>query len=65
MITISNELSSEVAAAILTRQNELDRDPRELLDIVMTVHDTFRELSAKARESRRTGNDRFSTASSD
>ena len=63
VITISNELSSDVAASILTRQNELNRDPRELLDIVMTVHDTLRELSAKARESRRTGSDRFSSAS--
>jgi Mg-chelatase subunit ChlI len=50
--TISDELSSEVAAAILTRQKDLDRDPRELLDIVMTVHNTLRELSANARESR-------------
>lgn len=59
--TISNELSSEVATAILTRQNELNRDPRELLRIVLTVHDTLRELSAKARESRSKRNDRFRT----
>jgi hypothetical protein len=58
--TISNELSSEVATAILTRQKELNRDPRELLDIVMTVHDTLRELSAKARASHIEKNDRFS-----
>lgn len=64
VITISNELSSEVAAAILTRQHELNRDPRELLDIVMTVHDTLRELSAKAGESRRIKSNRFRTASS-
>jgi len=51
-ITISDELSSEVATAILTRQKEFNRDPRELLDIVLTVHSTLRELSAKARESR-------------
>jgi hypothetical protein len=51
VITISNELSGEVATAILTRQNELNRDPRELLRIVLTVHDTLRELSAKASES--------------
>jgi hypothetical protein len=52
VITISDELSSEVATAILTRQKELNRDPRELLDIVLMVHSTLRELSAKARESR-------------
>jgi hypothetical protein len=51
-ITISDELSSEVATAILTRQKEFNRNPRELLDIVLTVHSTLRELSAKARESR-------------
>jgi hypothetical protein len=52
VITISDELSSEVATAILTKQKEINRDPRELLDIVLTVHRTLRELSAKARESR-------------
>ena len=59
VITISDEVSSEVAAAILTRQNELSRDPRELLSIVLTVHDTLQELSAKARESRSKKIDRF------
>ena len=57
--TISNELSSEVATAILTKQNELNRDPRELLNIVMTVHHTLRELSAKARESHSKRDARF------
>ena len=61
MFTISDELSSEVAAAILTKQNELNRDPRELLDIVMTVHHTLRELSVKARENRYEKNNRFRT----
>ena len=60
--TISDELSSEVATAILTRQNELNRDPRELLRIVLTVHDTLRELSAKARESRSKRTARFRAA---
>ena len=62
VITISDELSSEIAAAILTRQHELNRDPRELLHIVLTVHDTLRELSAKARESRSKRNARFRAA---
>ena len=64
VVTISDELSSDVAAAILTRQNELNRDPRELLTIVMTVHHTLRELSAKARARRSSRNDPFFTASS-
>ena len=50
--TISDEISNEVAAAILTRQRELKRDPKELLDIVLTVHDTLRHLSEKARDAR-------------
>jgi purine-nucleoside phosphorylase len=59
VITISDELSSEIATAILTRQSELNRDPRELLNIVLTVHDTLRDLSAKARASRSKSLDRF------
>jgi hypothetical protein len=47
--TISDEISNEVAAAILTKQNELNRDPKELLSIVLTVHNTLRQMSAKAR----------------
>lgn len=60
--TISDELSSEIATAILTRQTELNRDPRELLDLVMTVHRTLRDLSVKARERRYKKNDRFASA---
>jgi len=51
-VTISDEISSEVATAILTKQRELNRTPRELLDIVIKVHETLRELSDKARERR-------------
>ena len=61
--TISDELSSEVATAILTRQTELGRDPLELLDIVMTVHNTLRELSASAGESRYQKKYRFASGS--
>jgi hypothetical protein len=43
--TLSDELSGDVAVAILTRAKELDRDPRELLEIVRTVHDTLQDLS--------------------
>jgi len=51
-ITISDELSGEVAAAILTRAQETGRDPHELLEIVRTVHETLQELSVRARDSR-------------
>ena len=51
-LTISDEISSEVATAILTKQMELKRDPRELLEIVLAVHDTLRHLSARVRDER-------------
>ena len=47
VITISDELSAEIATAILTKQTELNRDPYELMNIVLTVHNTLRDLSAK------------------
>ena len=52
LVTISDEISSEVAAEILTKQRELNRDPKELLNIVLAVHDTLRELSAQSRDER-------------
>ena len=52
MGTISDEISGEVATAILTKQNELNRDPKELLNIVLAVHDTLRQLSDQARAER-------------
>ena len=63
-ITTSDELSSEIATAILTRQKELNRDPQELLAIVLTAYNTLRELSAKAHESRYGRKDRAVGASS-
>lgn len=61
-VTISDELSGDIATAILTRQKELNRDPRELLAIVMSVHNTLREMSAKARENRYKKKHRFASA---
>jgi len=52
VMTISDEISTEVATAILTKQKELNRDPKELLTIVLAVHDTLRQLSTQAREAR-------------
>lgn len=51
-LMISDELSGDVAAEILTRQKEMGREPRVLLDIVRTVHDTLQQLSLRARDSR-------------
>jgi hypothetical protein len=63
-MTISDEISSEVATAILTKQKELNRDPKELLKIVLTVHDTLRQLSAQASQKRRLRIDRVPCAGS-
>lgn len=62
VVTISDEISSEVATAILTKQKELNRDPKELLNIVLIVHDTLRQLSAQAREKRSQRIDRVSSS---
>ena len=51
--TLSDELSGDIAVAILTRAKELARDPRELLEIVRTVHGTLQDLSLEAAESAR------------
>ncbi len=50
-MAISNELSSEIAAAILAEKKtpqELDR----LEDVIMRVHTTLQEMSEEAREGR-------------
>jgi len=61
-LTISDEISNEVATAILTQQEQLNRDPKELLNIVLTVHDTLRQLSVNARAARREKIDRMLAA---
>jgi len=50
--TLADELSSDVATAILTRQGDPGRDPLELLEIVRTVHLTLQELSSRTRDRR-------------
>jgi predicted transcriptional regulator len=53
-MAISNELSSEIAAAILVEKKtpqELDR----LKDVILRVHTTLQEMSEEAREERSKG----------
>ena len=50
-MAIANELSSEIAAAILSEKKtpeELDR----LKDVILRVHTTLQKLSEEAREKR-------------
>lgn len=56
-MAISNELSSEIAAAILAEKKtpqELDR----LKDVILRVHTTLQEMSEEAREDGEHGSER-------
>lgn len=51
LMAISNELSSDIAAAILVEKKtpqELD----ELKDVILRVHTTLQQMSEEARETR-------------
>ncbi len=48
-VTISDDVSSDVAQAILTRQKDWGGDPRALLNLVRVVHDTLRDLSLRSK----------------
>ena len=49
-MSIANELSSEVAAAVLAaREGETPRDAGERAEVVLEVHSTLRRLSAEYR----------------
>ncbi|HSE25703.1 MAG TPA: hypothetical protein VLB68_28820 [Pyrinomonadaceae bacterium] len=50
-MAISNELSSEIAAAILANKNT-PQELRRLKDVVLEVHSTLQQMSAEARARR-------------
>jgi predicted transcriptional regulator len=53
-MSIANELSSEVAAAVLARETvEGFADKGELKNIIVEVHDTLRRMTAEGRKARR------------
>ena len=53
-MSIANELSTDVAAAMLARKDgETPADSNELRDVVMKVHSTLRHLTAEARKKNR------------
>jgi hypothetical protein len=58
-MAVSHELSSDVAIAILTSVTQSNRDPRELMDIVLAVHSTLQELAVQERERRWSGIDTY------
>ncbi|HZI17704.1 MAG TPA: hypothetical protein VEY09_03830 [Pyrinomonadaceae bacterium] len=54
-MSIANELSSEVAAAVMARRpDEPARSPDDLAGVVKDVYTTLRELEAAATRRRRT-----------
>lgn len=50
-MAISNELSSEIAAAILA-EKKTPQELNHLKDVVLQVHSTLQQLSAEARATR-------------
>jgi hypothetical protein len=57
-MAISNELSSEIASAILAAKHKSPEELRILQEIVMKVHYTLQEMSIQARsQSRRDDRD--------
>lgn len=50
-MAISNELSSEIAAAILA-ENKTPQELFELKDVVLRVHSTLQKMSEEARATR-------------
>jgi hypothetical protein len=53
-MSIANELSSDVAAALLCRpEEERGLDSSRLVKVIVEVHSTLRQLTAEARRNRR------------
>jgi hypothetical protein len=50
-MAISNELSSEIAAAILANQNS-PQDLRKLKDVLLEIHSTLQKMSEESHRSR-------------
>ena len=51
-MTISNELSSDIATAILAAENKAPRELKELMEIVLKVHSVLQEMTVEARAAR-------------
>ncbi len=51
-MAISNELSSEIAAAILSEKKKSPQELSQLKDIILKVHSALQQMSEEARQSR-------------
>jgi hypothetical protein len=52
-MTVANELSSDIASAILTAKERFPQQLNELKEIVLKVHFTLQEMAEKERRSSR------------
>ena len=52
-MSIHNELSSDIAVALLTGKSRDAKELNQLKKMILTVHDTLQELNLKARARRR------------
>jgi hypothetical protein len=51
-MAIDNELSSEIAAALLTGKHREPHELRDLKEMIIKVHTTLQNLSAESRRNR-------------
>ena len=51
-MSISHELSSEIAAALFTSKDRSPRELKDLRDMLLKVHSTLEELAQKDRTNR-------------
>ena len=60
-MAISNELSSDIAAALLA-ENKSPQELKQLKDVVLRVHSALQKMSADERANRLRGEENPSTA---
>jgi hypothetical protein len=57
-----NELSNEIAIALMTRGDQSTADLKKLKDVVLTVHETLRRLEDEPERRPRSHQERAATA---
>jgi hypothetical protein len=51
-VSVSNELSSDIATAILAAKNKSADELNNLKEVILEVHSTLQQLEAKSRHAR-------------
>jgi hypothetical protein len=51
-VSVSNELSSDIATAILAAKDKSADELNNLKDVILEVHSTLQQLEAKSRNAR-------------